>query len=167
MLGMLIGGLLGGTLCDKFGRKNTIRVATLLIIPTTMFGGFSPNYTCYAFLRQVTISFWKILDKILKNQHFRALTCIAMPCVWAGTYPMIMEAFGKSHRKTVMLVKDFAWPTCQMILICVVYFIRQWTNLHLCIGTICLFSLPFFLVLPDSVRWLATNNQNSKVGSVS
>ena len=76
---------------------------------------------------------------------------------------MIMEAFGKSHRKTVMLVKDFAWPTCQMILICVVYFIRQWTNLHLCIGAICLLSLPFFLGLPDSVRWLATNNQNSKV----
>ena len=101
--------------------------------------------------------------KSLKIQHFRALTCIAMPCVWAGTYPMIMEAFGKSHRKTVMLVKDFAWPICQMILICVVYFIRQWTNLHLCIGTICLLSLPFFLILPDSVRWLANNNQNSKV----
>ena len=51
MLGMLIGGLLGGTLCDKFGRKNTILVATLVIIPTTMLGGYSTNYTCYAFLR--------------------------------------------------------------------------------------------------------------------
>ena len=51
MLGLLIGGLLGGTLSDKFGRKNTILVATLAIIPTTMFAGYSPNYACYAFLR--------------------------------------------------------------------------------------------------------------------
>ena len=44
MLGLLIGGLLGGTLSDKFGRKNTTLVATLAIIPTTMFAGYSPNY---------------------------------------------------------------------------------------------------------------------------
>ena len=54
MLGLLIGGLLGGTLSDKFGRKNTILVATLAIIPTTMFAGYSPNYACYAFLRYFT-----------------------------------------------------------------------------------------------------------------
>ena len=66
MLGMLIGGLLGGTLCDKFGRKNTILVATLVIIPTTMFGGYSPNYTCYLILRLIS--------------------CSVLPCIWIARY---------------------------------------------------------------------------------
>ena len=106
-------------------------------------------------------------DLVFKNIFlvffFRLVTCAALPCVWFGTYTLIMEAFGQNQRRTVMLFKEFFWPLSQLIQILVVYFVRHWTTLHLSMGTICLASLPFFLVLPDSPRWLANNKQKSKV----
>ena len=38
MLGLLFGSLIGGRLSDKFGRKLTMLVSMVVIIPTVMFG---------------------------------------------------------------------------------------------------------------------------------
>ena len=59
--------------------------------------------------------------------------------------------------KTVVLVRDFLWAFCNLILIFVIYFERHWTEQHLVIGALGLLGLSFFLVLPESPRWLANN----------
>ena len=89
----------------------------------------------------------------------RLISCSVMPCIWIATHCTTLEIFDPEHRKTVVLVRDFLWPFCNLILIFVIYFVRHWTEQHLVIGALGLLGLPFFLVLPESPRWLANNGR--------
>ena len=40
MLGLLFGSLIGGRLSDRFGRKLTMIVSMVIIIPSVMFGNY-------------------------------------------------------------------------------------------------------------------------------
>ena len=75
LLGLIIGSLFGGYICDTYGRKKTMFVAVLIIIPSVMLGGFSPNYETYVCLR--------------------LLTCIVIPSVWIGVHSMTLEIFDR------------------------------------------------------------------------
>ena len=43
-LGFIIGSILGGKCSDRFGRKNTLIGATIVTIPSVMFGGYTSYY---------------------------------------------------------------------------------------------------------------------------
>ena len=73
MLGLLIGSIVGGRLGDKFGRKNTMLVASFIMVPATLGSGFVPSYGAYAFLR------WVI--------------CVCMPVVWVNNTVYMIETF--------------------------------------------------------------------------
>jgi MFS family permease len=107
MMGLMFGSLIGGQLSDRIGRKKTMMISIFIIVPSVMFGGYSPNYACYAILRLIT--------------------CTALPCIWVSNHSMTMEAFGNHHRKTVIIVKDFLWPVSQIVLVLIVYYNRNWT----------------------------------------
>ena len=64
--GLMIGSIVGGRLCDRFGRKMIMMVSVLIITPAVMFGGYSPNYTCYLILRLIS--------------------CSVLPCIWIARY---------------------------------------------------------------------------------
>ena len=138
---------MGGQLSDRFGRKKTMLLSVMIIVPACMFGGYSPNYACYVTLRLIT--------------------CTFLPCIWVSNHSMTMEAFGHKNRKSVIIVKDFLWPICQLILIAVVYNNRHWKWVHLYIGAICAMAYPCFFVLPESPRWLANNKKKEEVTSKS
>ena len=110
MLGLMIGSIVGGRICDKFGRKKVMIASIIMIIPTVTFGGYSPNYECYLILRLIT--------------------CSALPCVWIASHSTTLEIFDPENRKTVVLVKDFLWPICQLILVAIVYNIRYECSLQ-------------------------------------
>jgi MFS family permease len=143
MMGLMFGSLIGGQLSDRIGRKKTMMISIFIIVPSVMFGGYSPNYACYAILRLIT--------------------CTALPCIWVSNHSMTMEAFGNHHRKTVIIVKDFLWPVSQIVLVLIVYYNRNWTDLHLWIGVVCCGGFPCFFILPESPRWLANNNRKEEV----
>jgi MFS family permease len=143
MAGLMIGSLVGGKLSDRFGRKRTILWSIIVVVPATMFGGYSPNYATYIALR--------------------LLSCTALPCIWVANHSLTMEAFGHTHRKKVIIVKDYFWPVTQMILTLVVYYVRHWTNMHIWVGVICCAAFPSLFVLPESPRWLASNKRKEEV----
>ena len=74
----MIGSFAGGRFCDKFGRKKVLFGSLSLIIPTVMFGGYSPNYICYLLLRLIS--------------------CSALPCVWIASHTTTLELFDPEHR---------------------------------------------------------------------
>ena len=78
MLGLLIGSLCGGMLCDKFGRKKTMLGSTLLAIPFIMFSGYSPNYTCYLIMKLICSS--------------------TVACIWLACHSTTLEIFDPQNR---------------------------------------------------------------------
>ena len=139
MIGLTIGSLIGGRLSDRFGRKVTMLAAVIIIVPVVTFSGYAPNYESYAILRFIS--------------------CSCLPFIWISCNSLHLEIFGAKYRKSVVIAKDFTYPTGQSLLILFVYFNRTWTFMHVSIGIACAFSLLMFFIIPESVRWLAINGK--------
>lgn len=146
LLGLIIGSLCGGYICDRYGRKNTLLVSVIFILPTVFLGGFAPNYETYCVLR--------------------LLTCMVIPSIWIGVHSMTLEVFDRFGRKTIALVKDFLWPVSHSILTLIVYNVRNWTHIHFWVGGISCLALPCFYFLSESPRWLASNKRTDQAEKV-
>ena len=121
-------------------------VSVLFNIPIIMFGGYSPNYTCYLMLRLIC--------------------CTILPCIWIAGSSLKLELFGPGYRQSVALVGDFLWPISNLILILVVYLVRSWINQHLVIGAFGFLCLPCFLIFPESPRWLTNNGRKEEAEGI-
>ena len=146
LLGLIIGSLCGGYICDKYGRKNTMLVSVIIILPNVFLGGFSPNYETYCVLR--------------------LLTCMVIPSIWIGVHSMTLEVFDRFGRKTIALVKDFLWPVSHSVLTLIVYHVRNWTHIHFWVAGISCLALPCFYFLSESPRWLASNKRTKQAEKV-
>ena len=142
--GLLIGSLMGGHIGDRLGRKRTIGIGALLVVPCVTISGFIPNFWAYAF--------------------FRLITCTALATMWISTSTYSLEYFGTSKRHLVASVKDFPFRTFLMVLL--VYLNRHWSNLHLWTGVLCLCGLPFYFFIPESPRWMVLNGRKEEAKEV-
>lgn len=102
MIGLTIGSLIGGRLSDRFGRKVTMLIAVSVIVPIVTFSGYAPNYESYAILRLIS--------------------CTCLPFSWICCNSLHLEIFGTDHRKSVVIAKDFTYPTGQILMILFVFF---------------------------------------------
>ena len=137
MSGLTIGSEIGGRLGDKYGRKIVMLVATLVIVPTVMFSGYSNDFWTYAILKLICIC--------------------ALPCIWFNSHNLVIEIFSKDRRKNAVVIKEILWPIGGLGLVIVFYLTRHWTYFHLWTGGLCAFALPAFLIIPESPRWLSAN----------
>ena len=139
MLGLMCGSLIGGRLGDKFGRRSVMLCAVTVVVPLLAFSGYAQDYTTYAVLRFIV--------------------CSALPCIWVTNHSLTMEVFGSHYRKTAVLVKDFIWPSCQLLAVLIYYANRHWTYMHIWSGVAAAVAWPCFFLIPESVRWLAVNGK--------
>ena len=54
----------------------------------------------------------------------------------------------------------------QYLMLLIVHLNRNWQNLHICMGLICLLGLPVWFFVPESPRWLAGNNKKEEAEKV-
>jgi len=133
-LGMLVGAIFGGVLSDRFGRKKTWFVSTLL---AGIFGSvcsLSPNIYIFVTLR------------------FMVGACVSsiLLCISVHT----MEFVGDVHRPLVGLQVGIFSGLGYMNLAFVAYFFRHWRKLQLVLG---LSFFPFLFIIPfipESPRYL-------------
>lgn len=131
------GSIVGGRLGDKFGRRNTMLVASFVIAPVTLASGFVPTYGAYAFLR------WII--------------CVCMPIVWVNNVVYMLETFTPKGRMWVSAMQNF--PFYYLIVAFIVYYSRDWSHVHLGVTLACCTFIPACFFIPESPRWLAQNNR--------
>ncbi|XP_071963436.1 organic cation transporter protein-like [Antedon mediterranea] len=137
--GLLVGSLIFGTLADYIGRKTTMFLCITITLLLSFSVAFAPTYWWFVSLRTM------------------------MGCANIGIYLMAFtlstEIVGPSKRTFVGIVLNFYVALGIMICGLLAYLIRDWRWLQVAISVPNIFYLFAFPIIPESARWLISQNR--------
>merc|ERR1711988_411130 len=134
MGGVFVGCLFWGWASDKFGRRPSILVASLIQIISTVIASFSTNYIMFIF--------------------FRFIIAFSVSGVFECAFVLVMEIVSPELRTPFGIMTQFPFAIGVCILPLVAYFIRDWNHLQLAISVPCLVLASYYWFIPESPRWL-------------
>uniref|UniRef100_A0A6I8PMJ3 Solute carrier family 22 member 6 n=1 Tax=Ornithorhynchus anatinus TaxID=9258 RepID=A0A6I8PMJ3_ORNAN len=142
MAGVLVGGIVSGTLSDRFGRKLILAAAYLMMAVTSTCTAFAPNLMAY------------IVFRFLSGASFSgiSLSTVILCIEWV---PMPLRAIQST-------LTGYCYTIGQFILPGLAYVIPEWRWLQLAV------SVPFFIFflqtwwIAESVRWLVLKGKPEK-----
>lgn len=146
MAGFLAACLIMGTLADKWGRRVIILVCGIIFISAAIVNAFSPNYSIFALTR--------------------FLVAFGRTGLMNASYILMMEVFGNSERPLAGTMTKMGFVLGYMSLPGIAYCLSDWFQLQLTItAPVILLAIMVFFV-PESPRWLITNDQLDKAAQV-
>ncbi|KAL7065126.1 hypothetical protein AAHC03_04708 [Spirometra sp. Aus1] len=140
MVGMMIGFMLGGVLGDRLGRKKAIYMATFLECGFGLAVSFSPNYVTYTIMRALlsiscTTKVTSITVLLVEMTNARYRSIFGAP--WALYFNFL----------------------CRSIHALAAMYIHNWRYLHLIVVAPPCFGVVLLYFLPESPRWLVSQNR--------
>lgn len=142
MFGMLVGSMLGGFLAGKLGRMRAIYLSTILESVFGLAVTFVPNLEWYTAIR--------FLVSVAVTTKVAAMTVVLIEMTTAK-YRAIFSA-GFSFISQCVYRAIHAW---------IAMYIQNWRYFHLIIMTPSFIGLITLLWLPESPRWLVSQNKDS------
>ncbi|XP_074129107.1 organic anion transporter 3-like [Sminthopsis crassicaudata] len=142
MAGVLIGGIVFGSLSDRFGRKPILTLSYLLLAVSSTCSAFSPNFLTYAIFRFLTGG---SLSGITLST---AILCIE----WVPTHVRAIQS----------TFTGYCYTFGQFILPGLAYGLTEWRWLQFIVST------PYYIFflsswwVAESVRWLVLSGKSSK-----
>lgn len=133
-MGVMVGAVIFGYLCDKYGRKNMILLSYVLTMVFGLSSAFANSYEMFGVLRFLT-GFG--LTGI-------SLTSIVLSLEWTDT----------THRSFVGVIGSTAWSVGNMLLAGLAFAIRDWRHLMLAVTAPLGAALLSWWWIPESARWL-------------
>nr|XP_040016115.1 solute carrier family 22 member 2-like isoform X1 [Gasterosteus aculeatus aculeatus] len=141
-LGFLIGSFAFGFLADRFGRKLSFLMSNALNAIAGIAVAFAPNYISILVLRS-------ILGFGAKG-------------AWMSSYVLLTEIVGVQYRRTVSILFQMFFSGGVLVLPLLAYFIPDWRWLQVVISVPYIFFLFYYWFIPESPRWLVSQNQSAK-----
>ncbi|XP_056150935.1 solute carrier family 22 member 2-like [Lampris incognitus] len=141
-VGFLVGSIAIGYLADRFGRKMSFLMSTLLNGITGIMVAVAPNY--------VTLLI------------FRTLYGFGVKGGWVAGYVLITELVGVEYRRTVGVIYQMFFSVGILLLPLLAYFITDWRWLQVAITVPYILFLSYYWLIPESPRWLLSQNNSSK-----
>ncbi|XP_078261994.1 solute carrier family 22 member 2-like [Rhinoraja longicauda] len=145
-LGFMVGTIIMGYSADMFGRKFSFLSATLVTAVVGLIVAFLPNYT------------WFVI--------FRTFQGVFSKGCWLCAYVFITELVGPEYRRTVGILYQVCYSTGMMLLPAVAYLIPDWRNLQLATTIPNFLFLAYYWLIPESPRWLLSQNKNAQAMDV-
>ncbi|GFY77470.1 organic cation transporter protein [Trichonephila inaurata madagascariensis] len=142
MFGVLFGSAGFGVIADKFGRKNVMMSASLIMLISSIGTSFAPNFGFFSFLRFITAA--------------------AVSGLFQTGYILAVEYIGTSKRLICANIMQIVFAIGELILSLVAFFVRKWRVLELAISIPSAVLLIYYWLLPESVRWLISKGKHSK-----
>ncbi|XP_064641400.1 organic cation transporter protein-like [Lineus longissimus] len=145
-MGLLCGGLVGGQLSDRFGRRVVIYVAVFPFVIASNGMAFSPNIF------------------VLMACRFVQSTCCMS--YFAAALVLLMELTGRKRRSMIAPMTDAVFVCGYVLMTLPAYYIRNWRYLTLTVGV---FQLPLVGLgwfIPESPRWLMTMNRKEEAEKI-
>ncbi|KAJ0004835.1 hypothetical protein NQD34_011049 [Periophthalmus magnuspinnatus] len=141
-MGVMLGGIAFGFLCDKYGRKNMLLLSYALPVVFGLSSAFVTSYEMFAVLRFFTgfgLTGISIISLVLSLE-------------WSDT----------THRSFIGVMGSTAWSVGNMILAGLAFSIRDWRHLMLAVTAPLGLALLSWWWLPESARWLLANGKVEK-----
>uniref|UniRef100_A0A3P9ICK5 Solute carrier family 22 member 3 n=1 Tax=Oryzias latipes TaxID=8090 RepID=A0A3P9ICK5_ORYLA len=142
-VGFLVGSIAIGYLADRFGRKMSFLMSTLMNAVAGILVAVSPNYTSLLV--------------------FRSLSGFGVKGGWMAGYVLITEIVGVEFRRTVGVLYQMFFSVGLLILPLLAFFITDWRWLQLAITAPYVLFLSYYWFIPESPRWLLSQNKKSQV----
>ncbi|XP_018421115.1 PREDICTED: solute carrier family 22 member 2 [Nanorana parkeri] len=145
-VGFFLGSLFIGYIADRFGRKPCLLISLLI---TAIFGvlvAFAPTYP------------WLVT--------FRFIQGLVSKGSWLSGYILVAEFVGLDHRRTVGIVYQVAFTVGLLALAGVAYVVPNWRWLQLAVTLPNFVFLTYYWCVPESPRWLLSQNQKDKANEI-
>jgi len=134
MGGVFVGCIVFGWASDKFGRRPTMLVAIVVQIASTIITAFSVNYMMFVF--------------------FRFLIAFSVSGVFECGFVLVTEICGLKFRMPFGILTQFPFGIGAALMPLIAYFVREWSQLQLCISIPCVLLCSYYWMVPESPRWL-------------
>ncbi|XP_012738009.2 solute carrier family 22 member 2 [Fundulus heteroclitus] len=141
-VGFLVGSIAIGYLADRFGRKLSFLMSNVLNGIAGILVAVAPNYVSLLV--------------------FRTLYGFGVKGGWVAGYVLITELVGVEYRRTVGVIYQMFFSVGILILPLLAYFITDWRWLQVVITVPYILFLSYYWFIPESPRWLLSQNQKSK-----
>ncbi|XP_062406914.1 solute carrier family 22 member 2 [Sardina pilchardus] len=141
-VGFLVGSIAIGYLADRFGRKLSFLMSNLLNGIAGILVAVAPNYVSLLV--------------------FRTLYGFGVKGGWVAGYVLITELVGVEYRRTVGVLYQMFFSVGILILPLISYYITDWRWLQVVITVPYIIFLSYYWFIPESPRWLLSQNQSSK-----
>lgn len=145
-VGYLVGSGLFGYLADAWGRKPTLLSSSIVCVIFTAVESFSSNYWFYFVLRLATGI----------GAAGQAVAC----------YILATEMIGPSWRGAAGITNQMFFIFGEFALVLFAYLFQGWRELCLVTAVITATTLPMFMFVPESARWLQAKGRNEKATAV-
>ncbi|KAM9233297.1 solute carrier family 22 member 2 [Dugong dugon] len=141
-VGFFIGSMGIGYVADRFGRKLCLLITILINAASGILMAISPTYT------------WMLT--------FRLIQGLVSKGGWLISYILITEFVGLSYRRTVGICYQVSFTIGLLVLAGVAYLLPHWRWLQFTVTLPNFCFLLYYWCLPESPRWLISQNKNTK-----
>ena len=137
--GVMIGGIVFGSLSDRFGRKNMM----LICLYTQCLIG-------------IVIHFVRRLIVFIALRFVQGIFIQGLQCV---TYSMVMELFSPRYRTMAGCTIEAFWALGIILLAAIAKFVRHWRYIQLAVNIPTAATIFYIWIIPESVRWLISKGK--------
>uniref|UniRef100_A0A8C9V0U1 Solute carrier family 22 member 6 n=1 Tax=Scleropages formosus TaxID=113540 RepID=A0A8C9V0U1_SCLFO len=140
--GVMLGAVIFGTLCDRFGRKSMLLLSYVCAMGFGLTSAFSSSYTMFAVMRFFT---------------GLGLTGISIISI-----VLSIEWVDVQHRTLIGVIGSMAWTVGNMLLAGLAYAVNDWRSLLITVTAPLGFAIITWWWIPESARWLIANGKVEK-----
>ncbi|XP_059486702.1 organic cation transporter protein [Neocloeon triangulifer] len=146
MFGVMMGSIVFGYLSDRFGRRPIFFTSLVLQVTGGILAGLAPEYFSFVFARM--------------------LIGATTSGVFLVAYVIGMEMVGPSKRFYAGVVVQYFFTLGYMLTALLAYLITDWRQLQIALSLPGLLFLLYWWFVPESARWLLTNNREAEARQV-
>uniref|UniRef100_A0A8C9W181 Zmp:0000001102 n=1 Tax=Scleropages formosus TaxID=113540 RepID=A0A8C9W181_SCLFO len=140
--GVMLGAVIFGTLCDRFGRKSMLLLSYVCAMGFGLTSAFSSSYT---------IAFCRLMNFIDEVHNIKYHQLVSTGIEWVDV----------QHRTLIGVIGSMAWTVGNMLLAGLAYAVNDWRSLLITVTA----PLGFAIItwwIPESARWLIANGKVEK-----
>ncbi|XP_026466255.1 organic cation transporter protein-like isoform X2 [Ctenocephalides felis] len=145
-IGKFAGAFIFGVIADKYGRKLSIIIGSIIFIITAPLQAVVNDFLLYFFLR--------------------FLVGVSGIGAYNTAYTLLSEISGPKHRGWMSIVINLSYAIGMIIISCAYYFFKPWRQLQLATSIPTVLLLIHCWLLPESPRWLINKGRSKKAAKI-